>query len=389
MLPPTKSTKRASLILTTVLSLSLVSGVASLITGIIPQLRQAFPQVPTIWIEWLVTIANLSALLTLLLNPKLTRRFGNRAVIISGLLLSAFAGSWPFLQQGFGSIMLSRIILGLGIGLFSPHAISLIAQLYHGDFQARLLGYQTGLTALGNAAFLLTASWLVAQNWRRIFLLYLILIVNALLAIYWLPAVTTPSKKSSVTITPTPLPREKWQLLGLTFLTYLLLWGVQLKLPNYFAARHWGNPKFINLTLALMNLGGLVAGLTFGRVHRRLQRRTLTVGYAGAGLTVLGLLLAPNAFSGLIMAVSFNYIYSYTGPYLVFHSQTGLDPQQIQQMSSWLIITTIISAFFAPPLWQLLGQFGWGQPTENTLGWVSACLLLIVISTGPILKNNN
>ncbi|WP_225419729.1 MFS transporter [Lapidilactobacillus wuchangensis] len=384
------TSKNPELILITVLSLSLVSGVTSLITGILPQLQQAFPDVSATLIEWLVTCANLSALVTLLLNAKLTQRFGNRRVIISGLLLSALAGSWPFFSQGFWEIMLSRIILGFGVGLFSPHAISLIAQLYQGDLRARLLGYQTGLSALGNALFLLGASLLVAQNWQQIFLLYLVLVINALLAIYWLPAVTPAAKTATRQATANPpLPRSKWALLGLTFLTYLLIWGVQLKLPTLFADRHWGNAKLINLTLALMNLGGLLAGLTFGPVHRRLQRRTLTLGYVGAFLTVVGLLFAPNASVAVIMAVGFNYIYSYTGPYLVLHGQMGLDQQQIHQMSSWLTITTIISAFFAPLVWNLLGQLGPGKTTENALAWVSGCLLIIVIGTWSTLKNTN
>jgi Arabinose efflux permease len=375
------------LVLITVLSLSLVSGVSSLITGILPQLQQAFPEASATLIEWLVTSANLSALVTLLLNPKLTQHFGNRHVIITGLLLSALAGSWPFFSRGFWTMMVSRIILGFGVGLFSPHAISLIVQLYQGDLRARLLGYQTGLTALGNALFLLAASLLVAQNWHHIFWLYLVLIINALLAIYWLPTVIPPAKITDKQLTKLPLPRKKWALLGLIFLTYLLIWGVQLKLPSLFTSHHWGGAKLINLTLALMNLGGLIAGLTFGPVHRRLQRRTLTLGYVGACLTVVGLLLAPNAGIAVIMAISFNYIYSYTGPYLVLHGQMGLDQQQIQQMSSWLTITTIISAFFAPLIWNLLGQIGPGPTTDNALIWVSGCLLLIVISTWPKLSN--
>lgn len=57
-----------------ILSLSTVSGITTVITGIIPQLKQTFPTIPTTVIEWLVTIANLSALLTLLLNPLFSQK---------------------------------------------------------------------------------------------------------------------------------------------------------------------------------------------------------------------------------------------------------------------------------------------------------------------------
>lgn len=137
-----------------ILSLSTVTGITTVITGIIPQLKRTFPTVPTTMIEWVVTIANCSALITLLLNPRLTNRWGLRPVVISGLLISAIMGLIPAITTNFTVIMLSRLGLGLGVGLFSPHAISLLTHSFTGDLRARLLGYQTGLSALGNAILL-------------------------------------------------------------------------------------------------------------------------------------------------------------------------------------------------------------------------------------------
>ncbi|MEN2375523.1 MFS transporter [Lactiplantibacillus plantarum] len=137
-----------------ILSLSTVTGITTVITGIIPQLKRTFPTVPTTLIEWLVTIANCSALITLLLNPRLTSRWGLRPIVISGLLISAIMGLIPAITTNFTVIMVSRLGLGLGVGLFSPHAISLLTHSFTGDLRARLLGYQTGLSALGNAILL-------------------------------------------------------------------------------------------------------------------------------------------------------------------------------------------------------------------------------------------
>ncbi|MDT7022793.1 MFS transporter, partial [Lactiplantibacillus plantarum] len=88
-----------------ILSLSTVTGITTVITGIIPQLKRAFPTVPTTLIEWLVTIANCSALITLLLNPRLTSRWGLRPIVISGLLISAIMGLIPAITTNFTVIM--------------------------------------------------------------------------------------------------------------------------------------------------------------------------------------------------------------------------------------------------------------------------------------------
>lgn len=362
-----------------ILSLSVVSGVTTVITGIIPQLSHQFPNVTPTLIEWVVTSANLSALLTLLLNPRLTQRFGSRQVVISGLLLGAIAGVIPLVLTNFALLMLSRIILGFGIGLFSPHAIGLIAHTYQGDLRARLLGYQTGLSALGNAVLLVLAGWLVVISWRAVFLLYLLLGAVALLAI---PALPATKDAEPVSHQAASLPASRWVLLALTFVTYLLIWGVQLKLPTLFTERHFGNASVMNLTLAAMNLGGLVAGFTFGRLHHHLHRYTLMLGYAGAAVSVLILWRTQQPLLGIVAAIFFNFIYSYTGPYLVFTSQANLTGNQIDTMSSRITIATIISAFFAPLVWNGLGQLGGATLTTNVLGWIAGSLSLLTLLTG-------
>ncbi|CAM3068410.1 MFS transporter [Lactiplantibacillus plajomi] len=186
-------TKASSTAMTiSILSLSTVSNASTAITGIIPQLRRAYPQVPTTVIEWLVTIANLSALITLVLNPRVVRRWGLRRVVISGLLLSAFSGWLPALTTNFTAVMLSRFVLGLGIGLFAPHAISLISHSFTGEKRARLLGFQTGLTALGNAVLLGLAGMLVNLGWQPVFWLYLTLAGVAGLVARYVPEPRLP-----------------------------------------------------------------------------------------------------------------------------------------------------------------------------------------------------
>ncbi|MCL1631454.1 MFS transporter [Sporolactobacillus sp. CPB3-1] len=357
-----------------ILSISMVGGVSTIITGIIPQLEHAYPQMPTTMIEWLVTAANFSALATLLLNPKLTYRYGSRSVVITGLLIAAWAGVIPLLIKNFTLIMVSRLALGLGVGLFLPHAIGLIAHVYTGEFRTRLLGYQTGLSALGNALLLALAGVMVALNWRSVFLIYLLLGVVAVGVWRFVPAVGETDTHEHVR---SHLNNERWCFIRLAFITYLLIWGVQLKLPSLFLTRGFGDASVVNWTLAAMNIGGLIAGLSFGLVYRRLRQYTLVLGYGGAAVSVAVLLLAKNQVVAILAAVFFNYIYSYTGPYLVFRSNLGLADDQVDTLSSYLTIATVISAFFAPVVWNFLGNLGPNDVTGNALLWVTGSLLVI------------
>ncbi|WP_461224953.1 MFS transporter [Lacticaseibacillus suihuaensis] len=397
--------------LASILSLSLVGGCASLITGLIPHLQQLYAAQPTAAIEWLVTAANLAALVTLLANPWLTGRFGVRLVVVYGLLLAGLCGSLPLIPLPYGWLLASRLGLGLGVGLFSPHALGLIARTYRGDFRARLLGYQTGLSALGNALLMALAGLVIAVSWRGVFALYLLLWPLAVLAARVLgdeatrgataEPRTAPAADCVVDATPTAadgpapaqaadhrgaktaagLPWAKWGLCALAFLTYLLIWGVQLKLPALMAAHHVGGAAVANWTLAAMNLGGLVAGLTFGRLHRRLHAFTLAAGYLGAALGVWALIAWRQPVAVIAAAVFFNWIYSYTGPYLIYRTSLGLTAGQIDMAASALTVATVTSAFFAPPVWNWLGQLGPATVTVNALGWIAATLAAIALVT--------
>ena len=357
-----------------ILSLSTVTNITTIVTGVIPQLKQSFPTIPTTLIEWSVTVANLSALVTLLLNPKLTEKFSIKAVVVTGLIFSALTGLIPAFINNFWAIFVSRILLGLGVGLFSPHAISLIAHSYSGELRARLLGYQTGLTALGNSILLALAGILIGISWHQVFFLYLLLLVVALLIFFFVPNVKVEAKESKAT-----LPKTKWRLILIMFVTYLLIWGVQLKLPSYFTFKKLGDSQIINWTLSAMNLGGLLAGLSFGFVHKKIHRYTLTLGYCGAAISLLLLWLTNNGTVAIVSAVFFNFIYSYTGPFLVFTSNQGLKQEQINTLSSYLTIATIISAFFAPLLWNTLGIFGTGDVSENVLFLITLLLFSLTI----------
>lgn len=66
-------------------------------------------------------------------------------------------------------------------------------------------------------------------------------------------------------------------------------------------------------------------------------------------------------------------------------------------MSSWLTIATVISVFFAPPVWNLLGALRPGTVTTNVLLWAAGLLGLIAVAVTaffrhqpqPILERGN
>lgn len=364
-----------------ILSLSAVSGITILITGTIPQLKAEFPAVSIIVIESLVTIANLSTLSTIIVNPWLSKKFGLKPVVITGLLIGGLAGIIPAIYMTFTTIFLSRIILGIGVGLFSPHAISLIVHTYSGSTRTKLLGYQTGLGALGNAILLGLAGLLINIKWVYVFWIHGVLLIIAVLIAKFVNEPSVTREKIINSNKSVKLPKANWILLCLAFITYLLIWGVQLKLPSYFEYKSFGSPQIVNLTLALMNIGGLLAGLSFGYIYSKIKKLILPIGYAGAGLSIFILMRTSQANIAILAAILFNFIYSYTGPYIVYKSNAMLSNDQINKVNSYLTGTTIITAFIAPIFWNTIGKIGVGSLFNNIFSWITGLLGILTMLT--------
>ena len=337
-----------------ILSLSLVTGIATIITTIIPLLVSAFPNKGITSIESLVTVSSLSALVTILLNERISEIIGIKKTILCGLLLSAIMGTIPFFIESYSLIYLSRIILGFGIGLYSPHAIALISLFFTGDERNHLLGMQMGIGALGNAVLLFCSGWLAKISWQHTFLIYLVTLIIFAFIFFYVPEIT---KDKSEQQKSSKLDGTIKRYLALCFVTFVIIWGVQLKIPSYLVFRGISSTAKAGLTLSLMNVAGMLAGFSFGMFYKKVSLWLLPIGFLGAAISVVGMLLAKTEGFVLIWAILFNFIYSFTGPTIVLKVNEIAEKSQLTKVNAYIMLSTILSSYASPFIWNGLSSF--------------------------------
>lgn len=335
-----------------VLSLSTVTGSATVVTMIIPMLALEYYQVELTNIEGLITISSFSALVTVLANDWITKKIGIKKTVLIGLISGAIMGLLPLFLRDYHLLYLSRIGLGLSIGLFSPHAISLISLFYSGEEKASMLGYQIGIGALGNALLITMAGIFSSWMWRAAFGVYLFLGIIAIVISLLVP--TIPKVEKNQQTSKVGMSKTNWTYMVLCFFTFLIIWGVQLKIPTLITQDGLGSGKVISGLLALMNLAGMAAGLLFGRLHRQFKNRLLPIGYFGAAIGVFGIFFFNNLVLIFIFAIFFNFIYSFTGPYITLQVNSGATTAEVTKINSWLTVAMISSSFAAPYVWNTL-----------------------------------
>lgn len=262
---------------------------------------------------------------------------------------------WPYsfaILNNYLFFFLTRICLGLAIVLYAPHGISLISYFYTGQERTVLLGMQMGITALGNAILLFLSGTLAGFGWQFTFLLYLSLGIVALLVFFFVPNIALKTTEKNQTKTTFSLNLIHYLLL--CFVTFLIIWGIQLKLPTYLTHIGIVSSEKSGLLLGAMNVAGMLAGLAFGYLYKYLNILLLPLGYLAAGLSVVGLLLFHGWGVSFFFCVLFNFVYSFTGPSIILKINQLAKPEQVTKANSLIMTTTILSSYVAPFFWNSL-----------------------------------
>src|SRR5699024_6601399 len=102
------------------LSVSLLVTTAGAITANLPSIIAEYPQINSVMIEFMMTMPSLLTILTVLFSHRLAKIVGYKSLVIFGIVLLLVAGVLPYYFHSIWLLALSRVLFGVGIGLFHP-----------------------------------------------------------------------------------------------------------------------------------------------------------------------------------------------------------------------------------------------------------------------------
>lgn len=157
-----------------VLAVSLLLTSSNIINGILPQIRDGL-HVSNAAAELLSTTPSLTALITLLLSPALARFIGLKNTIGLGVALVGVSGVVPMFVNDYTVILISRIVLGLGLGLYNSLAVAIIQVMWSGNTRSTLLGIRGAFENIGQMILTALVGVLAtAFGWQGSFSAYIL-----------------------------------------------------------------------------------------------------------------------------------------------------------------------------------------------------------------------
>ncbi len=341
------------------LSTCLVSASLNAVTGLVPEMAAAFPDLALSTIELVATVPSLFQMVGVLGEQLLAKFIGHKGAMLLALMFCAVGGVIPIFLPLFPVIFVTRCFFGIGCGLLMSSLLTLTVRFFTGGTRSTMIGLNGGISGLGSAASTFIAGQLLAFGWNVSFSVYFLGFAVAIFVLFAVPrdgnAPSEPSGGTPDAARPRrALPAGVWGLGILMFTAVMLATMYVIKASTLITDSGFGTAREGSVAITFLSLGSFAAGLTYGKLRAKLGGWTLVLAFA---ICAVGNLLGGFA-GGLAPVWVGAFVLGYG--YLIF--MPFIQEQTSRSFGAWgetatnlVLVFQSVGAFVTP--W-LGGAFG-------------------------------
>lgn len=291
-------------IIISILLMSVVQMGTVVISSILSSVAGAFPGTPDATVQFLMTFPSLTVLASSVVSAPLAGRIPKKYIAAVGGFLFALSGvlSW-LIHSSLAVLFVWSGIMGVGIGFVVPMATSLIADCFDEDKQPRLMGWQSAASNAGGMIMTFVGGWLAEGHWSLTYLVYLIALPGAVLALLFVPKVPRPVSDPTNFITSTPGDGnilkaiiKKPVLLAFiaAFFGTMLYNNVPANISMFLSEKGLGSSGAAGLASALLLMASAISGIFFGRIASKIKGYVVALGFAAMAVGELIIAFASS-----------------------------------------------------------------------------------------------
>ena len=258
--------------------------------------------------DLLGTAPDCGPLIGLLMSGYVIKILGSETTVLLGVIVDSVFGTMPLYFNDYTIILASRVLLGIGSGLFSALAISLLSRCFQGPTLFKMLGYQNATASVSSTFFSFTLSYFVIYSWHGAFAIYLLAVPVLFVFWKWVPRIadTVPDKQyePGVDTRDNNSLNNKLVLMELVVMTlafFIALVAMSYKMPQLIVERHLGSVQDASNLYGFFTLISIPVSLVYGQV-KRFFKNTLIVLIPLLGTIGYALIIVQNSILGLYIA---------------------------------------------------------------------------------------
>ena len=345
--------KKEQVLKYSLLSASLLVGSAPAINANIPAMASAFDTIPLAMIEMLTTVPSLFLMISVLISSFIAKKIGYKQTASLGLLIVAVSGILPVFVSNFYLILISRAMLGFGIGLFNSLTVALVNSFYQGKDRAKMYGLQSAFEGAGGIFITFIAGQLLKIGWQAPFLAYAIAIPVCIVFIKFIPKVATAndiSVDTNVIVKENGFKKDNIMLISfiaLLFVAASLYMTMGIKISTLITTVGYGNASDASLVIILLSLGAITAGTLFSKIIKIFKQLTPIIGLLILALAMFLIGISNSMIITLAGGFLTGFGFKIFMPYLI----DRINNSQIKNTplaTSLLLVGFNLGAFISP-----------------------------------------
>ena len=328
------------------ISILLMSHLA--ISPVIPNLYKFYhesnPNIGLASVESLATIPAMMITIFVLLSNGVIKFIGKKNTVLLGLLLIFIFGIVPAFTTNFKVVLISRLFLGAGIGLFNSLSISMISDFFDEEHRGTMIGLRTAFLNIGKALTTFISGYLLIYGIQYTFLVYALALPIFIIFLLFVPnAENVNNKKVSI-----KFHKETIILTLLTFLVGISYMGATIKIPTLLAEKYHYQPDVARNLLTILALSGILSGVIFGILVKRFKNLTLPVMLSFMTIGSVLFALTNNIVIFYIAAIFIGISFVGTMSFNFFYISKKLENKFINFATSVILVGGNIGVILTP-----------------------------------------
>ncbi len=268
-----KAIKHERLLEVTLLLASALTILANAIVApALPQISNAFSDIKNaeILTKLMLTLPALIIALGAPLVGSLLDKAGRIKVLFVSLIIYLLGGTSGFWLGDLYSILVGRVVLGLGVAGIMTVATTLIGDYFTGAKREYFMGLQGAFIALGGFVFITIAGVLTDIDWRLTFLVYGFSLVVIILVPFALYEPKIHSQKSEFTLSENQvIPKVVWLAIISAFIVTVCFYIIPVQIPYFLQSFDGMNGNKIGMALGGLTIAQALASFFYKKVKMK------------------------------------------------------------------------------------------------------------------------
>lgn len=372
----------------TIISISMATVMAgAAISPALGLIAKAFPNASPTMIKLILTAPSLMIIPFSFLSSYLTSKLRKRTIIMIGLVIYLIGGIVPQFAPTIEMILAFRLILGAGVGLLMPLAMSLISDYYTGKERTRMMGYNSAFSNFGGIITMLLAGWLATFGWRIPFNVYFLGLIIFGLVFLFLPKGEIQKPEHQEHKTKVPLTVYGYALaMGGIMLAY---YSIATNIALYMEQNSLGGAALAGTVVSFTTIGGMITSLLLVRIELTLKRLVIPVMLFGMGIGFVMLAFTNSVPIVMISVCLVGFGQGSLFPLIVIKALDRVPPHQADQAVALTSSFTFLGQFLSPIVLDGIGKMAHTTSIRFQYGTLAiAVLITVFVSAFYILRSN-